>query len=90
MTCDADINAQRMTSQERLELVVGGKSMPLDTYLLHEIRSPGEVIRFECPELLELDVPDLAAEESDNRIAEHVMSLDAAAEGSFVNSGTVT
>jgi hypothetical protein len=90
LTYDADVNAQRMTSQERLELVVGGKSMPLDTYLLHEIRSPGEILRFESLELLELDVPDLAPEKSANRIAEHVMSLDAAAEGSFVNSGTVT
>jgi len=77
-----------MRCQERLELVAGGKSMPLDTYLLHEIRSPGEILRFECPELLELDVPDLAPGESANRIAS--MSSDAAVEGSFVNSGTVT
>jgi hypothetical protein len=79
-----------MRSQERLELVAGGKSMPLDTYLVHEIRSPGEILRFECPDLLELDVSDLAPEESANRIAEQVMCLDAAARGSFVNSGTVT
>jgi hypothetical protein len=90
LTCNADINAQRMRSQERLELVAGGKSTPLDTYLLHEIRSPGEILRYECLESLELDVSDLAPEGSANRIAEHVMSLDAAAEGSFVNSGTVT
>jgi hypothetical protein len=58
-----------MRSQERLELVAGGKSMPLDTYLLHEIRSPGKTLRFECPDLLELGVSDLAREESANRIA---------------------
>jgi len=79
-----------MRSEERLELFAGGKRMLLDIYLLHEIRSPGEILRFECPELLKLDVSDLAPEESANRIAEHVMSLDAVAKGSFVNSGTVT
>jgi hypothetical protein len=83
LICDADANAQRMRSQERLELVAGGKGMLLDTDLLYEIRSRGEILRFECPELLVLDVSGLAPEESANKIVQHMVALDVAALGSY-------
>jgi len=78
LTCDVDVNAERVRSQERLDLVNGGKGMLLDTDLLHEIRSRDEILRFECPELLELKVSALSPEESAAKIVEHISSLDVA------------
>ena len=40
--------------------------------------SSGEILKFPCPELLELDISDLSPEEVATRIAEHIASLDAA------------
>lgn len=76
LICEADVNAQRMRSQERLELVASGKGMLVDTALLQEFRSNGEILRFSCPELLELDVSDLDADESAKRIVAHIKSLE--------------
>ena len=75
LICDADVNGQRMRSQERLDAVAAGKGMLLDTKMLHEIRSRGEILRFECPELLELDVSGLEPEEAAVRIVEHIAAL---------------
>lgn len=40
----------------------GGMRMLLDTTLLQEMRDRGELMKFECPELLELDVMELQPE----------------------------
>jgi hypothetical protein len=76
LACNADVNGQRMRSQERLDLVAGGKGMLLDTTLLHEFRSKSEILRFSCPELLELDVSDMSPKEATARILEHISALD--------------
>jgi hypothetical protein len=76
LTCDTDVNAQRLRSQERQDLVAGGKGMLLDTTLLQEFRSNGQILKFSCPELLELDISDLSPEEAASRIAEHIASLN--------------
>jgi hypothetical protein len=77
LMCDANINTQRMRSQERHALVAARKGMLLDTPLLQEFKSNGETLKFPCPELLELNISDLSPEVA-TRIAEHIASLDAA------------
>ena len=64
-----------MRSQERQDAVAAGKGMLLDTHVLHEIRSRGEILRLECPELLELDVSGLEPGEAAVRIVEHIAAL---------------
>jgi len=81
LTCNADVNAQRMRSQERLDAVAVGKGMLLDTEMLGEIRSRGEVMRFECPELLELDISGMRPEEAAVRIVEHIVALEKVGKG---------
>ena len=84
LACNADVNVQRIRSQERLDLVAGGKGMLLDTTLLHEIRSKEEILRFSCLELLELDVSDASPEEAATRIVGHISALDGKPVKSFL------
>jgi hypothetical protein len=64
------------TSKKSADSGSSGTGMLLDTALLHEYRSKGEILRFESPQLLELDISDLSPEESAARIVEHIAALD--------------
>jgi hypothetical protein len=66
-------------------LVAGGKGLLHDTNLLREFREHGEILRVECSELLELDVSHLSPEDAAGMIAEHVESLEAAAQKGSVD-----
>lgn len=61
--------------------------MLLDTTLLHEFRSNGEILRFSYPELLDLDVSDLIPEKAAARIAQHITFLEATAQTHSTGSG---
>jgi hypothetical protein len=64
-----------MRSQERLQLVAGGKGMLLDTALLTEMRDGGEIMKYKSPHLLELDVTHLQPETVASIIVAHTMSV---------------
>lgn len=74
LSCDAAVNATRMRSDERVELVAGGKGLLLDTDVLALMRELGEIARYESPELLELDVTDVQPEEAATMIVSHMLS----------------
>jgi hypothetical protein len=75
LICDEVTNAERMHSQERIELVKGGKGMLLDISVLHEMRGNGDVARVQCPEQLELDITELPPPEAAQKIEQHVRSI---------------
>lgn len=60
LSCDAEVNAQCMRSEKRVGLIAGGKGMLLDTRFLVAMREEGEILKWECAELLELDVTELS------------------------------
>ncbi|KAG4429890.1 hypothetical protein IFR05_014634 [Cadophora sp. M221] len=72
LTCDAEVNAERIRSTERLDLVKSGKGMLVDASVLGGMRGEGEIFRAECEEMTELDVTDLSPEEAAARIFGHV------------------
>jgi hypothetical protein len=75
LTCKIEVNAERIRSQGRLDLVKGGKGILLDVETLKEMRKKGELVRLDRPELLELDVTELLPEAAARRILEHVESV---------------
>lgn len=75
LTCEYKVNEERMTSQERKDLVAGGKGMTLDTTVLQRIHSHMTIYKPRCPELLELDVTDLRTKEAAARILEHLRGI---------------
>jgi len=71
LTWQTEVNAERMHSQERSNLVEREKGMLLDTDALKEMRDHGALVKTECPEPWKLDVAELQPEEAASRILEH-------------------
>ncbi|KAI4115075.1 MAG: hypothetical protein LQ338_007911, partial [Usnochroma carphineum] len=87
LVCDAEENARRMMSEDKVEKVAHGKGMLLDTKALEEMRGRGEIYEFGCPEEVVVDVSRLTADEAAKLMAEHVKKIiaDSVDDGSSVS-----
>ncbi|KAH6674744.1 hypothetical protein B0J14DRAFT_652928 [Halenospora varia] len=75
LDCDLKVNVERIRSEERLQLVAHGKGMLTDLGVLDEMRAKWEILKYDCPESLELDITHLQPKDAAKRIVKHLGSF---------------